>query len=117
MMLDVFAEHLHLGFEQVVPFFTVLDLRNELLSARVLDFGLIQQVLTLFVGVERIARRRIEELFLDLGVNGEELAHLGRDRRFSTLRRFELLEQGRDFPVILFQQADRIHGFLRIARN
>ena len=61
VVVDVLAEHLDLRVVQLVGRIHRLDLLDEVLRRRVLDLGLVEQVLL----VERFARSGIEDLFLD----------------------------------------------------
>ena len=65
VVLDLFRQHLHLGVEELVAFAVAgLDLRHQQLGRVVLDIGFLEQIL-----LDLAFAGRIENLFLDLGVD------------------------------------------------
>ena len=110
MMVDVLAQHLHLGVEEVGVGRHCLDLRDQLLAAGMLHRGFIDQVLVL----QAFAGGRVEDLFLDLGVHGEHLADLRGELlalRRGSARLGELvvvLEQFLHLLMVLGEQGDRV---------
>ena len=74
MVLDLFGQHLDLGVEEVVVLAVAgLDLGHQQLGGVMLDIGFLQQVL-----LDLAFAGRIEDLFLDLRVDGELEADLPR---------------------------------------
>jgi len=71
MVHDIFAQHLDLCVEEMVLRRHREDFGDQLLGACVLNFGFVEKV---FV-VDAFAQRRIEDLLLDLGVNGQRGAN------------------------------------------
>jgi hypothetical protein len=106
MMLDHFREHLDLGVEVVVVRRRRLDLGDQFLRAFVLDLGLVMRVLV----VGRVEKRRIENLFLDGGVDGERVADAGGQVLLALViaRLLELLEPLFDLAVIRLEQCNRV---------
>ena len=106
VMLDVLAEHLDGRLEVLVVAGHAFDLRDQLLRGAVLDLGLVDQVLVLFV-LEGFLRGGIEQLFLDRRVHCQQLADALRDRGlFFLFRLLELVEQCGYGAVILLEQRD-----------
>ena len=71
MVQDVFAKHLDLCVEEMVLRRHRENFRDQLFGACVLNFGFVEK---LFVA-DVLAQRRIEDLLLDLGVNGQRGAN------------------------------------------
>ncbi|SEF34607.1 NRAMP (natural resistance-associated macrophage protein) metal ion transporters [Variovorax sp. NFACC28] len=61
VMVDVFAEHFHLGIEFLVDLGGVLELRNQILGAGVLHLGFIEQIGLL----DGFSQGRIKDFFLE----------------------------------------------------
>jgi hypothetical protein len=74
VVLDVFAQHLDLGVVDLVDVGRALDLRDEVLGRVVLDLCLLDHLHVVIL--ELLAQPRVEQLFLDLGVDGELRANL-----------------------------------------
>src|SRR3954463_2711376 len=101
---DVLAEHRESGVEVGIFRAHVLELLDQHLRRLVLDLGLVQEVLVL----DRLARRRIEQLLLQSRMHLEVLAHglheLLLRLAVLALELFELLERLLDLVVLLLQQ-------------
>src|SRR3954466_11642409 len=114
VMHDVLAEHREGGVEVGIVRAHVLELLDQHLRRLVLDLGLVQEVLVL----DRLARRRIEQLLLERRVHLEVLAHglheLLLRLAVLALELLELLKCLLDLVVLLLQQLDRAAG-LRFA--
>ena len=65
MVIDVFAQHLHLRIEHFVDLGCILQLSDEVLGACMLDLCCIPQIGIL----DRISYCGVEDFFLDLRVN------------------------------------------------
>jgi hypothetical protein len=72
VMVDVFAQHLHLGIEHLIGLHHSADLRDQFLGGLVLDVGFRDHVLVL----DGFAHGRIEDFLLDLRVHRQLHADL-----------------------------------------
>ena len=94
VMRDIFAKNLDLGVIHLIVGVGVLELLDQALDRGVFHFGLVKHVLAFFG--ESIAGGRIEDLFLDFGMDRKRVAYLFDDACFIAavfLCLLELLEE------------------------
>jgi hypothetical protein len=107
VMAHVLAEHLDERRVAGIVGRRRVELRDQLARGLVLDHRFLEQALV--VVVQCLAQRRIEQLFLDRGVHGQQSSEsVGDDPALARfVRVLELVEQDLHFLVIGFQQLQR----------
>ncbi len=116
VMVDAVTQNGKPGVVEVVTRLHGLELRDQILGTRVLNRGLVHQIGIL----DRLPRRRIEDLLLDPGVYRQVGAGLANDVRLAALALavldfLEILECFLHFLVIGDQHCNRIHFSGRLA--
>ena len=110
-MLDLFAQHRHLGVVERLFRSRILELRDQVLGAAVLDFGLVEELLQFLVAGR--TQCRIEDLFLDLRVDDQLAAdHLDQLGlllgRHVVLALLVLVEHLLDVLMVFLQLGNRV---------
>jgi len=119
VMLDLFPEHLDTRVIEAVGSLRGTDLGDQLLGARVLDGGFVQQC-RVDTG---LASCRIEDFFFDDGVHGEHSADPSGQRSaiacvsLALGEQLVVLEQRFDLVVVLLQQVDGVDIVIGIRRS